>query len=325
MFKLLPCLFAAVGCSTSFAASQAPPQIVPRTVQVTTAPGVSLEVFDWGGRGRPLVFLAGGGHSAREFEEFAPRFTQAHQEVAISRRGSGASSDVAPERLDELVDDVVAVLDSLDLPSAVLVGHSFAGMEMALFGEKHPERCAGLVYLDAAYDYTDPEIVRIFTETPPPQAPPMLAADPASTAAVRAYVQRTSGHMLPESEIRATRTFDAGGRLVGHEPSATQMRMGALNRAPRWAIRCPSLGIFAIPTPLASRGPSWYRELDAAGRERGDAYVRAFSRWTAAQRAQFGQVPGNRVIEFDSSSHYFFLEKPEESSRMILDFAASLP
>lgn len=42
-------------------------------------------------------------------------------------------------------------------------------------------------------------------------------------------------------------------------------------------------------------------------------------------REQFGRVPGNRVIEFGSSSHYFFLENPVEASRMMLDFVASLP
>jgi len=32
--------------------------------RVRVAPGVSLEVLDWGGSGAPLVFLAGGGHTA---------------------------------------------------------------------------------------------------------------------------------------------------------------------------------------------------------------------------------------------------------------------
>ncbi len=46
---------------------------------------------------------------------------------------------------------------------------------------------------------------------------------------------------------------------------------------------------------------------------------------TAAQRARFGSVPGNRVIEFPRSNHDFFLEMPGLARRMILDFVASLP
>lgn len=323
MLRSLLRLSLVVACSAGVAHGQGAPE--PRTFQVTTAPGVSLEVIDWGGRGRPLVFLPGGGLSAHEFDEFAPPLAGEYRVLGISRRGSGASSDVPPDSLGELVSDIVAVLDSLELRSAVLVGHSFAGMEMALFGEKHPDRCAGLVYLDAAYDHTDPEIERIFTETPPPPPPPMTSADSASLQAVRAYGERINGFRMPDSEIRGIHRWDAGGRMVERLVSETQKRQGALFRAPRWeAVRCPSLGIYPVPAPLET-WLDWYDSLDAAQREAGAAYVREFGRWTAAQRAKFASVPQNRVVEFPGSSHYFFLETPEEARRIIRDFVRSLP
>jgi non-heme chloroperoxidase len=324
--ELLRCLAFAAVCAAGAAHGQTAPAAQPRTLMVTTAPGVSLEVIDWGGTGRPLVFLPGGGLSAREFDEFAPPLAAEYRVLGISRRGSGASSDVPPDSLGQLVDDIVAVLDSLDLPSAVLVGHSFAGTEMALFGETHPDRCAGLVYLDAAYDYTDPGVERVFTEAPPPSPPPMTAADSASFEAVRAYGERINGFRMPDAEIRGMHRWDANGRMVERLVSATQRRQGALMRTPRWeAVRCPSLGIFPIPAPLQTRPPAWFRELDAAQRAAGEAYVREFGRWTAAQRAKFGSVPRNRVVEFPSSNHYFFLEKPDEARRIIRDFVSSLP
>jgi pimeloyl-ACP methyl ester carboxylesterase len=311
------------GCGRSIEPAPSPAPAA-RVIQVATAPGVSIEVFDWGGSGRPVVFLGGGGHTAREFEDFAPRFTGSHRVLGISRRGSGGSTDVPVDSVDQLVDDIVGVLDSMRLDDVVLVGHSFGGVEMALFGEKHGDRCAGLVYLDAAYDYTDPEVARIMETTPPPPPPDMQAADSASVGAVQAYIERINGHRMPESEIRATRRFGPDGRMIGRAPSQSGRRMGSLMRAPRWdAIQCPSLGIYAIPAPLET-WLRWYPTLDAAEREQGDAYYRAFAGWTAAQRARFGQSPRNRVIEFPSSSHYFFLEKPEEASRVILDFLAEL-
>lgn len=323
MHRPLICVVLAVACSASVARSQITPE--PRTFQVTTAPGVSLEVIDWGGSGRPLVFLPGGGLSAHEFDDFAPPLADEYRVLGISRRGSGASSDVPPDSLGVLVDDIVAVLDSLEVRRAVLIGHSFAGMEMDLFAEMHPDRCAGLVYLDAAYDYTDPEVERIFTEAPPPPPPPMTAADSASFEAVRAYGERTNGFRMPDSEIRGIHRWDASGRMVERQISATQRRMGALIRTPRReTAHCPALGMFPVPGPLET-WLDWYDALTPAQRVAGEAYVREFGRWTAGQRAKFGGYPGHRVVEFPTGNHYFFLEMPDEARRAIREFVSSLP
>lgn len=325
MLKPLLCAVLAVSCPAFVAHSQAAPEGQPRTFQVTTAPGVSLEVIDWGGSGRPLVFLPGGHLSAHQFDEFAPPLADAHRVLGISRRGSGASSDVPPDSLGQLVDDLVAVLDSLQIRSAVLIGHSFAGMEMALFGEKYPDRCAGLIYLDAAYDYTDPDIERVFTQAPPPPPPPMTAADSASFEAVRAYGARVNRFRMPDSEIRGIHRWDANGRMVERRITETQKRMGALVRAPRWeAIRCPSRGMYPVPSPLET-WLGWYDTLTPAQREQGEAYVREYGRWTAAQREKFGRLPQNRVAEFPSTGHYFFMEKPQEARSVIREFVSSLP
>src|SRR6266545_5957004 len=48
----------------------------PHTIQfVTVDKNVRLEVLDWGGSGRPLVLLAGGGNTAHVFDDFAPKLT----------------------------------------------------------------------------------------------------------------------------------------------------------------------------------------------------------------------------------------------------------
>ena len=107
------------------------------------------EVLDWGGSGPPLVFPAGGGNSTpHEFDEFAPRFTDRHRVIGITRRGRDGSSATRLQGFDDYVDDIVAVLDAFHVERAVLVGHSFAGLEMARFGEKPGGRCAALIYLD---------------------------------------------------------------------------------------------------------------------------------------------------------------------------------
>src|SRR5271170_6843019 len=94
---------------------------------VTVEQGVQLEVLDWGGSGRPLIFLAGAGDTAHRFDGFAPQFTNQHHVYGITRRGSGASSQPAPANgnysADHLGDDVLAVMKALQIDLPVLVGH----------------------------------------------------------------------------------------------------------------------------------------------------------------------------------------------------------
>jgi non-heme chloroperoxidase len=51
----------------------------PHSVQfVAVDQKVRLEVLDWGGTGRAVVLLAGGGNTAHIFDEFAPKLTASH-------------------------------------------------------------------------------------------------------------------------------------------------------------------------------------------------------------------------------------------------------
>jgi pimeloyl-ACP methyl ester carboxylesterase len=124
---------------------------------VTVDKDVKLEVLDWGGSGRPLVCLAGLGDTAHGFDNFAPKFTAHYHVYGITRRGFGASSKpaliVANYTADRLGDDVLAVIAALNLNRPVLVGHSIAGEELSSIGSRHPERVAGLIYLDAALPF----------------------------------------------------------------------------------------------------------------------------------------------------------------------------
>jgi len=64
----------------------------PHTTQFVTVDNrVRLEVLDWGGSGRPLVLLAGGGDTAHVFDDFAPKLTPSFHVYGITRRGFGES------------------------------------------------------------------------------------------------------------------------------------------------------------------------------------------------------------------------------------------
>ena len=134
---------------------------------VTVEPGLRIEVMDWGGSGRPLIFLAGAGDTAHRFDGFAPKFTGQHHVYGITRRGFGASIKPAPANgnysADHLGDDVLAVMQALHIERPVMVGHSLAGQELSSIGSRFPQKVSGLIYLDAAtsfafYDPAHPKL-----------------------------------------------------------------------------------------------------------------------------------------------------------------------
>jgi non-heme chloroperoxidase len=137
---------------------QAQQDTSPHMVQmIAVEKNVSLEVLDWKGSGRPLVFLAGKGFTAHEFDEFAPLLTPKYHVYGITRRGYGNSTAAPPTdenyAADRLGDDVLAVVEYLHLDRPVLIGHSIAGEELSSIGTRAPDKVAGLVYLDAGYAY----------------------------------------------------------------------------------------------------------------------------------------------------------------------------
>ena len=122
----------------------------PQQQFVLVAPDVRLEVLDWGGPGRNLVLLAGGGNTAHVYASLAPKLAKQFHVFGITRRGAGQSS--APANgytAKQYGDDVVAVLDALHITDPVLIGHSIAGEEMSAVSKYHPGRVSALIYLDA--------------------------------------------------------------------------------------------------------------------------------------------------------------------------------
>src|SRR5216683_3088997 len=180
----------------------------PHAIQfVTVDKNVRLEVLDWGGTGRPVVLLAGGGNTAHIFDEFAPKLTANYHVYGITRRGYGASGfSATDDPADRLGDDVVAVIDTLKLNRPVLVGHSIAGAELSSVANRHPDRVAGLVYVDAAYSYAFDngkgadvmEMQRLRAPGPPSPG----KADLASFSALTKYYERVNGFRFPEAEFR---------------------------------------------------------------------------------------------------------------------------
>jgi pimeloyl-ACP methyl ester carboxylesterase len=297
---------------------------------VTVEPGVKLEVLDWGGAGRPLVLLTGLGDNAHVFDTFAPKLTAKYHVYGITRRGFGASD--APQAVwenysaDRLGDDVIEVLDQLKLTRPVLAGHSIAGEELSSIGSRHPERVAGLIYMEpdeaamyipsqvsAAIDWNDMrKKVDAVTNAHTPKEQTALIQEMLETDLPQ-YQEELKGrqkywHGLPDEvppseEKINSRTFKVSQAIRDGEERYTQ-------------IKCPVLAFFNQPDPVVLK-------TDADARTRVQA---ARAKFVESQEKAFEELgPDAHVVRISGANHFIFRSNEADVLREMNAFIAPLP
>jgi pyruvate dehydrogenase E2 component (dihydrolipoamide acetyltransferase) len=103
------------------------------------------------GEGDPVVLLHGFGGDLNNWLFAAPALAEGHTVYALELPGHGGSTkDVGSGDLDSLVDAVVEFLDSQDLRSAHLVGHSLGGLVAASVAVRDPSRARSLTLVAPA-------------------------------------------------------------------------------------------------------------------------------------------------------------------------------
>jgi pimeloyl-ACP methyl ester carboxylesterase len=301
----------------------------PHTSQfVTVDKDVQLEVLDWGGTGRPLVFLTGEGNTAHVFDKFATLFTATHHVYGITRRGIGASSVPATGYAsDRLGDDVLAVLASLKLTKPVLVAHSFGGSELSSIGSRFPEKVAGLIYLEAGYEYAFydkargnlildlAELQRKLVQLEPGKRP----RDP------RPLVKEILETHLPAFE-RALKEAQADLELIGAaqlaEPESAVEAAIEAGIQRYTVIPAPILAIFASP----HKAPTLPPNAPPARAARMAAMIARETSNTEAQVKAFESgLPHARVVRLPGAEHYVFRSNETEVVREMNSFLTALP
>jgi non-heme chloroperoxidase len=297
-----------------------------RVLRIAVEPRVELEVLDWGGKGEPLVFLAGFGNSAHIFDGFAPAFAPHFRALGITRRGFGASSKpAAGYDTTTLVHDILAVLDSLHIARASFAAHSFGGSELNYLGAHVPGRVNRLVYLDAAVDhrqlYQSPTWLNAFP-TPEPPYPTYADYGGNSIAAWVLWAERLPGPGYPEAEIRSMFRYDASDTVIGRSAADSMdkvMQRGTLP-AELSRIQAPVLAIYAVAGSAPVLYPFW-NSLDPTARARAQKSFEAISRTFAEQEERYRQeVKHVRIREIPGARHYVFLTHPGEVRHEMLDF-----
>jgi pimeloyl-ACP methyl ester carboxylesterase len=183
----------------------------PRTVPHA---GGALFVDDGGRGGLPVVFIHGNGGSSAQWRAQLDRLrASGHRATAIDLPGFGRS--VAPPSGDYSLDAMASALEAatrqVGLERFVIVGHSYGGAVVAKYAAAHPQKVAGVVFVDAA-------------AVPLPLSPEQLTQ---LSAAIRAnkmrIVQMMFGPMLKPSSASVQEAV-----MSSAERTSTDAFVGAL-------------------------------------------------------------------------------------------------
>ena len=260
-----------------------------RLLRLTT--GLTTAVTDEGdGRPHPGAAPAfGWTASRRSFATLIPLLSRHARTFAVDLRGHG-DADKPPTGYDlaGLAADVVAVLDALELPSAVLVGASSGGYVAQQVAVDAPHRVAGLVLAGAPRDlrgrapFAD-ELARL--------------SDPVDPAWVRTFTAGfTDLDRLPAWYVDLM--IDDALRLPASIWRATLRGLTS-------AVPPTDVGVIDAPTLVISGG------RDALlGREQTAALVSA--------------VPGAEWIEYSDTGHLVLEEQPSRLAGDVLAFLDDL-
>jgi non-heme chloroperoxidase len=289
---------------TQVQSGPAEPDASPHQVRmVTVDSSVRLEVLDWGGSGRPLLFV-GSYLSAHVFDDIAPKLRDQFHVYAVTRRGIGASDHPAvgydPQRRS---DDILEVIDALGMKKPLLVGNAGGGHILHTLGGQHPERLGGLVYIEAA---EDPTLKLSDYDFPP--------ADRVNVAAFRG---KPTPVTFPPAEQRR---LDAQPIDPKIRKAITEDNLVRPNYA---SIKVPVLALYKSTTleqSLQDFPPSNERER-AAVELAVEARRKVLAKW---QGDLLAGVPTARIVEVPGANLFMFLSHESDVIREIRAFAAGL-
>lgn len=283
--------------------------------------GIRLHYLDWGGEGDVLLFLAGMGCNAHNFDDFAPRFTDKFRVLALTRRGHGESDH--PETgydIETLTVDIRQFLDTLGIKKVILVGHSMAGIELSHFSALYPERVHKLIFLDAAYDRSSESSKKLREKGPWKNIqPPGLASDfyveeDYFTAMKKAYPSLAviwNEAMATQSLHEITKTPE--GKII--DRMSAEISKAVTNTLSSYApedakIKVPTLAFFAMSKGAYNLSNDWMTDEQRAQIKKHFETVEI--PWTKENIEIFQQnVPHARIIEITDGHHFCFIAQEE--------------
>ncbi|MBE1574777.1 alpha/beta fold hydrolase [Amycolatopsis roodepoortensis] len=245
----------------------------------------------------PLLLVHGSGASGACWGPMVPALAKHHHVIRVDLPGCGQSPPAASYDVPAQADRLAAVLDGLGLGQVAAVGHSSGGYVVTALAEQRPDLVGSLALISTGPSpdalLPQPVILRVLL------APPLgrLLWARRSNAMIRGGIRAT-----------AVRPVDVPDDLIADLRGITYRTMRAvLSRNSAYltersmperltALDAPVLVIFGAADP----------------------------RWDPSSAHQYDSVPTARVELLPGVGHLPVLEAPEETSRLLLDFAATV-
>lgn len=244
------------------------------------------------GAGRTAIVMlhgVGGGKDAFR-PQMQPLADAGYRAVAWDMPGYGDSPAVAPYDMASLADAALALLDSLDAPQTVLLGHSMGAMVALELVARHPQRVSGLVLsaTSPAFGKPDGTWQQAFLRD---RLGPLDAGRTMTDVAHRLVPSMIGEGFAPEGAALAT-------SIMSRVPPATyraalQALMGFDRRDALAGIHVPTLAIAGELDPAAP--PAVMEKLAA-------------------------RIPGAEYVLLPSAWHLANLEQPQAFNAVLLAF-----
>jgi non-heme chloroperoxidase len=225
--------------------------------------------------GPTVILLHGLTDSSFSFSRVMPLLPAEMQVIAPDLRGHGDSDrPIDGYSLDDMATDVIQLMDTLDIPSAVVVGHSMGSFVARRVAARAPGRVTGLLLIGAAPS-PDNAVVRELQKA--------IAGldDPVDPAFVREFQESTVARDVPAAFL--DRVVAESRKLPARVWAAAVAGLLAFQPADQ-AIRCATLVV-------------------------GGTRDAVFS--TTEQESMRQQIPGAIVDITDGIGHALHWEDPE--------------
>ena len=256
--------------------------------------GVDL-AYDLVGEGPPLVLLHGGQTDRSIYRRILPGLSARFRVLNHDQRGVGKSDkpDV-PYSSGLIADDTAALMDSLGMDQAIIVGTSFGGMVAQHFAIRHPHKAQAVVMGCAVTGGPHP-VVLPSKESQTAFSTEELGPKDRARALAASIVTEQWLEAHPEIIDELIRDREANPiHPVGYKRRIdAAFSHDAYDRLPE--IKCPTLVI--------------------AGRN--DTIIDWKNSEIIAAR-----IPGAKLVVIEQAGHGFWIEHPERTIEEIVNFLA---
>ena len=252
------------------------------------------------GTGRPpIVFVHGFACAHADWDDQVAYFSPRHQTVAVDLRGHGASPGVpAVCSMERFGADVADVLRALDLPPAILVGHSMGCRVVLEAALQVPAQTAGVILVDGS-------------QFAPAMAPVLREA----FATADGYAKLTGGFF---KDMFTAKTDPAIASAVAARAAALPSSLGArlLTDLLRYDVTRLTASLAGLRVPVLALQSTFSDEY----RARRPMQPAQTTPYLDMLRAH---VPDLRCAVVPDTGHFPQIDEPALTNALIEDFIAS--